>query len=511
MPPFNFGEINIAVDGNTLQERPEPEAPFHVLVLGDFSGRGRRSPKTPLTARKPLLVDRDNFDEVLARVHPELQLDFGNEECVALQFSELDDFHPDRLFERVAMFGKLRELRARLQDPATFPQAAEELGLRRGAKKPRPVERETTLAASPLALGNLLDDMIEQTEARVENRAPAEDDLQKFVRRVTDPHLVERADPQQAEVLALVDRAVGNQMRALLHVPEFQALEAAWRALFLFVRRVETDELLKVYLVDVSQDELAAELNSSSDLRSTWTYRLLAENSISSSGEPWAAILGNYIFGATVADAEFLGRVAKIAHAAHAPFLAAASPVLLGCESISSTPDAREWTFQPSSESASAWSALRGLPEANALGLALPRFLLRLPYGKETDPIESFSFEEMAEKEMPDERTHDNYLWGNPAFVCALLLAQSFSESGWELRPGQRAELDRLPVHIYRHDGDSEVKPCAEALMTVNTAERIMERGFIPLASVKGQDEVRVVRFQSIAQPVRALAGRWVP
>lgn len=510
MRPFNFGEINIAVDGNTSQGRAEPETPFHLLVLGDFSGRGSRGHRTPLNARKPSLIDRDNFDEVLARTNPGLRLDFGNDECMELQFSELDDFHPDRLLERVAMFRKLREMRARLQNPATFYEAAEGLGLLRVADRPRQVERETTPAPSPLALSNLLDDMIEQTEARVEKRAPAEDDLQKFVRRVTEPHLVASTDAQQAEVLALVDRALGNQMRALLHVPEFQALEAAWRALFLLVRRVETDEMLKVYFVDLSKDELATELNSSPDLRTTWIYRLLAENSVSSSDEPWAAIVGNYTFGATRADAELVGRLAKIAHAAAAPFLAAASPVLLGCESISAIPDARNWGRQPDSESASAWSALRGLPEANAVGLALPRFLLRLPYGKETDPIESFAFEEMPENEMSEDKEHENYLWGNPAFVCALLLAQSFSESGWELRPGQRAELNRLPVHVYRHDGDSAVKPCAEALMTVDTAERIMEGGFMPLASIKDLDEVRVVRFQAIAQPLRALAGRWI-
>jgi type VI secretion system protein ImpC len=158
------------------------------------------------------------------------------------------------------------------------------------------------------------------------------------------------------------------------------------------------------------------------------------------------------------------------------------------------------------SEGASAWTALRELPEATAVGLVIPRFLLRLPYGKQTDPIESFSFEEMSE-----EPVHTDYLWGNPAFVCALLLAQSFSESGWELHPDQRANLDRLPLHVYPHDGQSEIKPCAEALMTVNTADRIMESGFMPLASLKGKDEVRVVRFQSIAKPVRALAGRWNP
>jgi type VI secretion system protein ImpC len=507
MPPFNFGEIKIAVDGNTSQARPIPETPFRVLLLGDFSSTG---PKKQLSSRKPVQVDRDNFDDVLAALHLELQINLGDEDIATLQFSDLDDFHPDRLLERVDMFRKLREMRARLADPATFADAAAEFGLGGAASKLREEAQAPTPQAPPLALGSLLDDMIEQTEARAQTRHPAESDLQKFVRRVTEPHLVSAADPQQSEILALIDRALGAQMRALLHVPEFQALEAAWRAVFLLVRRIDTDEMLKLYLVDLSKDELAADLNSSSDLRTTFTYRLLAGDAINSfGGEPWAAIVGNYNFGTTRAHAELLGRLAKIAHAAGAPFLAAASPALLGCKSFSATPNARDWTAPSNSESASAWTALRSLPEASAVGLAIPRFLLRLPYGKETDPIESFSFEEMPGEPEHNEPEHEDYLWGNPAFVCALLLAQSFSESGWDLRPGQRAELDRLPAHIYQHDGDSEVKPCAEALMTVDTADRIMESGLMPLASMKGQDQVRLLRFQSIAQPLKALTGRW--
>jgi type VI secretion system protein ImpC len=504
MPRFNFGEVNIAVDGDASQAQPDQDAPFRILLLGDFSGNGSRGRAKPLSARKPVMVDRDNFDQVLAGFHPELKLGLAKDSVAAVPFSALDDFHPDHLLTHVEMFRKLREMRARLQNPETFAAAAEEFGLGRSSSRPGKVEPPATKAAPP-AMGNLLDDMIEQTAARSEKRAPREDDLQKFVRKVTEPHLVAGADPRQSEILELIDRALGAQMRALLHVPEFQTLEAAWRATFLLVRRVETDELLKIYIVDVSRDELVADLNSSPDLRATSTYRLLVENAIGTSGgEPWAAIVGNYIFGASREDAELLGRLAKVAHAAGAPFLAAASPALLGCESFSATPNAHDWTPVAEGEAASAWAALRGLAEANAVGLTLPRFVLRLPYGKQTDPIESFTFEEM-----PEESEHDDYLWGNPAFVCALLLAQSFSESGWELRPGQRAELDRLPVHVYRLDGDSEVKPCAEALMTTHTADRIMESGFMPLASMKGQDEVRLVRFQSIAHPLKALAGRW--
>ena len=506
MPPFNFGEIKIAVDGDSSQARPVPETPFRLLLLGDFSASGS---KQPISSRKPVQVDRDNFDDVLAAFHPELKINLGDEEPATLKFSDLDDFHPDRLLERLGMFRKLRDIRARLADPATFADAAAEFGLG-GRAKPLEEAQSTTPQASPLALGSLLDDMIEQTEARAQMRSAAESDLQKFVRRVTEPHLVSAADPRQSEILALIDRALGAQMRALLHVSDFKSLEAAWRAVFLLVRRIDTDEMLKLYLVDLSKDELAADLNSSLDLRTTFAYRLLAGDAINSvGGEPWAAIVGDYAFAATRAHAELLGRLAKVAHAAGAPFLAAASPALLGCKSFSATPNARDWTAPADSDSVSAWAALRSLPEASAVGLAIPRFLLRLPYGEQTDPIESFSFEEMPRDPEHNEPEHEDYLWGNPAFVCALLLAQSFSESGWDLRPSQRAELGRLPAHIYPHEGSSELKPCAEALMTLDTADRIIESGLMPLASVKGQDEVRLLRFQSIAQPLTALVGRW--
>jgi type VI secretion system protein ImpC len=131
---------------------------------------------------------------------------------------------------------------------------------------------------------------------------------------------------------------------------------------------------------------------------------------------------------------------------------------------------------------------------------------LRLPYGKKTSPLEEFDFEEFAGTPV-----HEDYLWGNPAFAVALLLGQSFGEAGWEMRPGTAAEIDRLPLHVYQNGGESVPKPCAEVMLTEEAVERMVEEGLIPLVSFKGRDVVRVARFQSIAEPLRGLAGRWVP
>jgi len=294
-------------------------------------------------------------------------------------------------------------------------------------------------------------------------------------------------------------------MRGVLHNPDFQALEAAWRVVFLLVRQLETGSQLKLFLVDISKQELAEDVSSAGshkDLRNTGAYRLLVEQSVETPGaEPWSIIVGNYSFGPAAEDAELLSRMAKIADRAGAVFLTGANPRLLGVASLAVASSPRDWKLP---EKSGGWAELRRLPEAGAVGLALPRFMLRLPYGKKTSPLESFEFEEFT-----GEPAHEDYLWGSGAFAVALLLGQSFSDAGWEMRPGQFAEIEKLPLHVYPGDGGSQVKPCAEVVLTEDAVERMLEEGLIPLVSFKGRDVVRVARFQSIAESAPALSGRW--
>ena len=510
--PFDFGGVNLTAGEDSSGARPSEDTPFCIAILGDFSGRANRGIQDPqaIGKRRAVLVDRDNFDDVLSRAGAEIRLPVGDSGELILRFSELDDFHPDRLFESLEIFGKLRDLRGRLQDDSTFAAAANELGLgspELGLAEAVPGRASTAPMAAPsgarLASGSLLDQMIEQTEVRAatESSRRPPDEVSEFARRVVAKHLVGSPDPRQPEILALVDRAISGLMRAILHNPDLQALEAAWRALFLLVRQLETGSQLKLYLFDISKQELEADLTSP-DLRNTGTYRLLVEQSVGTHGaEPWSIILGNYRFGPGDEDRQILSRMAHICHRAGAPFLAEASPRLLGCASLTSSPQPREW--QSSGQSAN-WSGLRHSADAAAVGLALPRFLLRLPYGKKTQPMESFDFEEMS-----DPPVHEDYLWGNPAFAVALALAQSFSDEGWEMLPGTAVQIEKLPIHVYIRDGEPESKPCAEVLLTEEAVVRMVAEGLMPLVSFKNRDSVRVVRFQSIADPSQALAGRW--
>jgi type VI secretion system protein ImpC len=150
------------------------------------------------------------------------------------------------------------------------------------------------------------------------------------------------------------------------------------------------------------------------------------------------------------------------------------------------------------------WAILRGIPEARYLGMAIPRFLSRLPYGNETDPVENFQFEEFT-----GAPPHDKYLWSNNCFIAALLLAQSFSAYGWQMDRRFIQDIERLPMYMYESDGETIYQPCAEVLLTQNGAERLMEHGLMPLVSYKNTDHVKLARFQSIADPVAGLRGRW--
>ncbi len=478
----SFGSINLDVNPQAHPSATvlEPDAPFHVLLLGDFSGRAA-------TNWKPVEIDRDNFEEVLARVAPGF---------AGMRFRELDDFHPDRIYQQHQLFQGLRETRRKLEAPATFAEAAAEIRSWSQEQNPVPLVQweppaKTQRPPAPdLAPGgSLLDSIVEAAEPPSPSSVTRRGDLRSFVESVVAPHTVPAENPQLPRLRGLVDAEAGVRMRAMLHHTAFQALEAAWRGVFRLVRAIETGSQLKLYLLDISKAELARDLRAADDLRGSRTWRILVENTIGTGGDAWSVVAGNYSFAQRAEDAQILGRLAKIMSFAGAPFLGEADP---GKSEAESGDGAREW------------ERLRQLPEARWIGLAMPRLLLRLPYGKKTDPVESFDFEEM-----PGVPSHQQYLWGNPAFACVQLLAEGFAHDGWEMRPGAHAEIDRLPVHIYEAEGEKHAKPCAEVLLTERDIEWILDQGYMALDSKRDRDVVRLARFQSIAKPPARLSGRW--
>jgi predicted component of type VI protein secretion system len=291
------------------------------------------------------------------------------------------------------------------------------------------------------------------------------------------PYAEPKPDRRQPAMIAQTDQAITGEMRGVLHHEAFQELEALWRGLFFLIRRLETGPDLKVYVWDMPQ----ADLMSPEGLAAL--RKVAVEETVGTPGaEPWSAIAGLYYFSHEQESA--LPQIAAIARAAGAPFLGGVAKEIVGLTRV--------------------FPALRRSPDARWVGLAMPRFLLRLPYGEKTDATEKFRFEEM-----PDPPEHERYLWGHPAIACAYLLGAAFTRSWWSMRPGEVAQIEGLPAHVYRKDGEAELKPCAEVLLTEDSAELLLGLGLMPLLSMKGSDRVRLARFQSVAESAAPLGGRW--
>lgn len=450
--------------------RPDSDTQFRILVVGDFGAAA--------ASARPTFIDRDNFIQVMQRQDVRLELP----EAGVLRFKDLDDFHPDHLFQSLDLFRGLRDLRAQVANPETFPETAADL---LNIPEPAPRQAEPPIQEM-LTSGSLLDQIIESPGGAAAVSARRADPLQKYINDAVSPYIVRGPDPKQGDMLQQVDAAIAGQMRALLHSPRFQALEAAWRALDFLVRRAQTDAHLKIYLLHLPKKALADDLLPAEDLRGTGFYRVVVEETVGTPGaQPWAMIAANYTFGPGIDDVELLGRIALLAAAANTPVIARGDAALLG--------EAQELA---------AFTELQKIGEARYIGLALPGFLLRLPYGKDTSEAELFPLEEM-----PDKPKHHDYLWGNPAFACAYLMAEAFTQVGWDMQPGEALDIEDLPAHMYKEDGQTLMKPCAEVLMTVSEAEALMDRGLIPLLSMKDSDRVHVAGFRSIAGT--GLAGRW--
>lgn len=509
---FEFG---FASPHARRESAPTPGTPARILILGNFSGRrsGEAVPE-PISQRRLHALDIDTFDSVLSRLKPRIHLDDLGSGGAGFNFAidELDDFHPDALFRRLDVFRSLRDLRRRLLDPATFPAAAAELGPQPTAEDPAAeidADRDDDASAPGEGDADTLERLLGRkpsadagSHARRETLHTGGADLTSFIRDLVAPHVVPEADARQEVYVDSLDAAIRTQMRAVLHHPAFQAVEASWRGLDWLLRELELGEELQLFVCDVTKSELLGDLMSAADhLETSELYRLVVEQEIGTrGGRAWSLLLGDYHFGHSEDDVSLLSALGAVASQAGAPLLAGADAELLGSPSLAESPDPEAWTVDDPI-ARSRWDHLRNSLQSKWLGLVLPRVIMRLPYGPQTDPIESFPFEELTAD--PD---HAAFAWGNGAFACALLLARTLLASDGS---GQTdaPNIEGLPAYTFDgHDG-KRLMPCAEVLLSDRAGREILERGFMPLLSHRNRNAVSIMRFQSLSDPPTPLGG----
>lgn len=478
--------------------RPDEETPFRILVLADLSGRanrGLRAAGRDLAKRRPVRIDRDGVDGGPGGLGAALRID-GD----ALEFAEIEDFRPEALLHRAASLAPLRDLRRRLGDPATAHDAAEEVRRWDGAA---PAPSAATAREEPPAEGAaLLAEALEAAQARRTD----DDEAQRLVREVARPGIeklrVPKGPPDAAALMARVDEKIAQRLRALLRHPDFRALEAAWRGVLALVRRADLSPSLQLHLLDVSREEVFADVGVSGPLDASGLHRILVEETVGVPGaKPWTLVVADAAFAPAARDVAALLRLTRIVRAAGAALVAGAAPSALGCRSLADTPDPEDWNEAVDATGEELWSALRRTAEASSVALLWPRVLRRAPYGAKTDRVEGVSFEENA-----DRSRGDRELWGNAAFDAAAALARAFAESGWDLGESFESEVGDLPAAT---DDDGDLVPCAEAWLTTRAADRIASRGIVPVLSVRDAAAVRLGSLESMADPRRPLAGPW--
>jgi len=348
---------------------------------------------------------------------------------------------------------------------------------------------------------SLLDQIIAQGRLGrdEEQRALAKDLIGEFVEQVMQGTMRISQD-MQAMVNARVgaiDALLSKQLNAILHHPEFQALEASWRGLHYFVHQSETGTQLKIKVMNVSKKDLLKDMERAPEFDQSALFKKVYEEEFGTfGGAPFGALIGDYEFGRHPQDIALVEKISNVAAAAHAPFVAAASPALFNWDDFTEMAGPRDLSKIFETTDYVKWRSFRESEDSRYVGLCLPHILMRLPYGRDTTPVEAFNFEESV-----DGTEHDRYLWGNAAYAFGTRLTESFAKHHWTaaIRGVEGGGLvSGLPAHTFKTDeGDVALKCPTEIAITDRREKELSDLGFIPLVHCKNTDYAAFFGAQS--------------
>ncbi|MBB4019873.1 type VI secretion system protein ImpC [Chelatococcus caeni] len=304
-------------------------------------------------------------------------------------------------------------------------------------------------------------------------------------------------------MIARIDEKLTAQMNEILHAPEFQQIESAWRGLNYLVFNSETDSSLKIRVMNISKNEIYRNLRLFPGAR--WDqsplFKKVYEHEFGQlGGEPYGCLIGDYHFSHTPTDVQLLRDLSKIAGAAHTPFFTGADPTLLGMDAWTELANPRDLGKIFDTPDYAAWKSLRDSPDARYVGLCLPRVLSRLPYGAKSEPVEEFAFEEET-----DGHKGEKYAWMNAAYAMAVNINRAYKEFGWctRIRGVQSGgEVINLPTHTFpTDDGGVDLKCPTEIAISDRREAELAKAGLIPLIHRKNTDKAAFIGAQSLYKP----------
>ncbi len=352
---------------------------------------------------------------------------------------------------------------------------------------------------------SLLDQIVDQGRFGKEQsaRERGRDMVKEFVAQVLEGEmkLSRDADATINSRVAQIDHLISLQLNEILHHPAFQKLEGSWRGIKYMMDQSETSAMLKIRVLNVSKKELLRDLQRAPEFDQSVMFKKVYEDEFGIfGGEPFGALVGDYEFSKHPEDIELLEKVSQVAAGAHAPFLTAAAPELLNLDSFSQLGDPRDIGKIFDSTEFAKWKSFRASEDSRYVGLTMPRVLMRLPYGKDTKPVDDFNYEEGV-----DGTDHSKYLWGNAAYALGARLTQAFAQYGWcaSIRGVEGGGLvEGLPTHTFRTDeGDVALKCPTEVAITDRREKELADQGLIPLVHCKGTDYAAFFSVQSANKP----------
>ena len=342
--PFEFGQKT--KDSRVPAANRPPGKNFNMLIIGNFLGNNLSSPSG---STKPIKIDRDNLEEVMATLQPSLSLPIGNNsaspegnpQTVNMTFTNLDEFHPDYLYQHIELFSEFRTLRRKLNKDSSFAAAAEKMDQWISVATEAKINTKTTpsatsngQAADNAPAEGLLDSILGGSNSSGSVSSEADRLVTSLIQDAVAAYATPAPNPQKQHYIEALDHTISSTMAALLHHPEFQALEAAWRGLDMMTRRIETDRQLTLRMLSQSKKDLLIDLAEHRDAtQSNFSKLVYDASALPTNDDRWSTIIGLYDFSDTKNDALMLGILAKVMANADTPFIAAGSPSLVNCSS----------------------------------------------------------------------------------------------------------------------------------------------------------------------------------
>ncbi len=343
-------------------------------------------------------------------------------------------------------------------------------------------------AASQGASASLLDQILEASKLKQgdDGYAVTKSGLQEFLKQLVDSDTGVKVSASLVDkMLAELDMKLSCQVNAILHHQDFQKLESSWRGLKFLVDRTDFRQNIRIEFLNVSKEDLLADFEDTPEVTKSGLYKHIYTAEYGQfGGKPVGAMIANYSFGPGTQDISLLQYTSKVAAMSHAPFLASTDKSFFGIDSWEELPNLKDLNSIFEMPQYTKWRGFRETEDARYVGLTMPRFLLRTPYGPDTVPTKTFTFKEDANKS-------DDFCWGNSVFTFASRLTESFANYRWctnIIGPQGGGSVDNLPIYNYESMGEIQTKIPTEMLISERREYELSEEGFIALTMRKGAD-----------------------